>query len=376
MSSAIWTSWSIRPDQPRARPQRPRGGAHAADQRERLVERVRAAPHRFVGQEVLPLSSAPTSEHDRLVRRSVVLRSFTVRSGDSYAAMLGGSARVTADTDKATGVLVTEPDGGLPRTSGWSARRRSSRAGRHRGCASWASRSWPTPLRHRPRWCRACWRPVLVRPLRRARRGSAPAHPGHPHGGYRGRSRHSPRAERWTCCCRRSPTSARRTPASSIRGPTMMPELRAMLLDRHRNGTAAQAIGSLSRAAQGVRDQLSDDVWMVLADMERALAALAANPYDQGLQLTDVSRAGAVRPAGAGRHRQREHGARPRLVHARLRSRAGAGAAGTGTAAGDSLCRAQTRTVERMVIEAVLTADRVDRHVPSPLSRPDRDRRR
>ena len=31
-------------------------------------------------------------------------------------------------------------------------------------------------------------------------------------------------------------------------------------------------------AAQGVRDQLSEDVWMVLADIERALAALAANP--------------------------------------------------------------------------------------------------
>ena len=28
---------------------------------------------------------------------------------------------------------------------------------------------------------------------------------------------------------------------------------------------------------------------MVLADIERALASLAANPYDQGLQLTDVS---------------------------------------------------------------------------------------
>jgi uncharacterized alpha-E superfamily protein len=38
-----------------------------------------------------------------------------------------------------------------------------------------------------------------------------------------------------------------------------------------------------------VRDQLSEDVWMVLADIDRALAALAANPYDQGLQLTDAA---------------------------------------------------------------------------------------
>jgi uncharacterized alpha-E superfamily protein len=69
----------------------------------------------------------------------------------------------------------------------------------------------------------------------------------------------------------------------------LMPELRAMLLDRHRPGTAAQALAALSLAAQGVRDQLSEDVWMVMADIERALAALAANPYDQGLQLGDAS---------------------------------------------------------------------------------------
>ena len=72
-------------------------------------------------------------------------------------------------------------------------------------------------------------------------------------------------------------------------GQAMMPEFRALLLDRHRRGTAAQAIASLSMAAQGVRDQLSEDVWMVLADIDRALAALSANPYDQGLHLTDVS---------------------------------------------------------------------------------------
>jgi uncharacterized alpha-E superfamily protein len=72
-------------------------------------------------------------------------------------------------------------------------------------------------------------------------------------------------------------------------GREMMPELRSLLLDRHRAGTAAQSLSALSLAAQGVRDQLSEDVWMVLADMERASAALAANPYDQGLQLTDAS---------------------------------------------------------------------------------------
>ena len=36
-------------------------------------------------------------------------------------------------------------------------------------------------------------------------------------------------------------------------------------------------------AAQGVRDQLSEDVWIVLAEVDRALHGLEANPYDQGL---------------------------------------------------------------------------------------------
>ncbi len=62
-----------------------------------------------------------------------------------------------------------------------------------------------------------------------------------------------------------------------------------MVIDRHRAGTVSQSIGSLSLAAQGVRDQLSEDVWMVLAEVDRALHGLEANPYDQGLQLTDAS---------------------------------------------------------------------------------------
>ena len=82
-------------------------------QRELLADKIKAAPHRFVGQEVLHLSSAPTSEEDRLVRRNVVLRSFAVRSGESYTAMLGGLARVTDDTSQQRGVLVSDPNGQL-----------------------------------------------------------------------------------------------------------------------------------------------------------------------------------------------------------------------------------------------------------------------
>lgn len=48
-------------------------------------------------------------------------------------------------------------------------------------------------------------------------------------------------------------------------------ELRAFTFDRERSGSLAQSVDRLGNAAQGVRDQLSVDTWMVLADVERAL---------------------------------------------------------------------------------------------------------
>jgi len=266
-----------------------RGSALAAAQKQRLIDRIRATPHRFVGQEVLALSAAPTSDHDRLVRRSVVLRSFTVRSGDSYATMSGGLGRVTADGDETRGVLVTAPDGGLSKDV-------------------WVVSPTPIEQRRATQRLRQIGEPIL-------------AHASPPSAAMVPRvlsdlywfGRYAERAEDLLRLILATRTVALDADVDLAQGralgvllqaithvsaaypgfldpqASMMPELRAMLLDRHRTGTAAQAIGSLSRAAQGVRDQLSDDVWMVLADVDRALAALAANPYDQGLQLTDAS---------------------------------------------------------------------------------------
>ncbi len=267
-----------------------RGSALDAAQRARLVDRIKAAPHRFVGQEVLPLSSAPTSDHDRLVRGSVVLRTFTVRSGTSYTAMLGGLARVTDDTDERRGVLVTEPDGGTSKDV-------------------WVVSAGPTPA------------PRLVAARGRDSGEGVPALAGSASAAMVPRvlsdlfwfGRYAERAEdllRLLLATRNvgvetdldvtdghalevllhAVTHVSTTYPGFLRsGTAMRPEFRSLLLDRHRRGTVAQSIGALSAAAQGVRDQLSEDVWMVLADTERAMSALAANPYDQGLQLTDAS---------------------------------------------------------------------------------------
>ena len=266
-----------------------RGAALTGQQRELLADKIKAAPHRFVGQEVLHLSSAPTSEEDRLVRRNVVLRSFAVRSGASYAAMLGGLARVTDDTSDGRGVLVSDPNGQLAKDV-WVV-----------GSEPVAA---PRVVARGPADEEAGFVPALSASIAMVPRVLSDLY-------WFGR--YAERAEDLLRVLLATRTVAIETDLDAARGQAldvmlravthvsttypgfltsrveMMPEFRSILLDRQRTGTVAQSLAALSMAAQGVRDQLSEDVWMVLADMDRALVALAANPQDQGLQLTDVS---------------------------------------------------------------------------------------
>ena len=266
-----------------------RGSALARRQRDLLAEKIKAMPHRFVGQEVLHLSSTPTSEEDRLVPRNVVVRSFAVRSGESYTAMLGGLARVTDDASEGLGVLVTDPNSQLAKDV-------------------WVVGSEPV------------WAPKIVA---RGRAGDvsgfAPAVSASTAMVPRVLSdlywfgRYAERAEDLLRLLLATRTTAIETDLHLSQGRAlevmlqavthvsttypgffssqveMSSEFRSMLLDRHRTGTVAQSLAALSSAAQGVRDQLSEDVWMVLAEIERALGAVAANTTDQGLQLSDVS---------------------------------------------------------------------------------------
>ena len=267
-----------------------RGAALTSEQRLQLKAKIMAAPHRFVGQEVLHLSSAPTSDEDRLVRRSLVLRSFAVRSGDSYTAMLGGLARVVNENRQRRGPLVTDPDGGLAKDV-WvvgrdpvvAARIVAPRGGQAEELvlaspSSATAAMVPRVLSDLFWFGRYAERTEdLVRLVLAARTVAVETNfdttPG-----------------RALETLLQAVTHVSTTYPGFLKpGIAIMPEFRSILLDRHRAGTAAQALGALSLAAQGVRDQLSEDVWVVLADIERALAALSANPHDQGLQLTEAS---------------------------------------------------------------------------------------
>ncbi|EUA34768.1 A predicted alpha-helical domain with a conserved ER motif family protein [Mycobacterium xenopi 3993] len=50
----------------------------------------------------------------------------------------------------------------------------------------------------------------------------------------------------------------------------------SLTVDRERSGSLAQSVERLGLSARAVRDQMSNDTWMVLGGVERALAQLAA----------------------------------------------------------------------------------------------------
>lgn len=54
----------------------------------------------------------------------------------------------------------------------------------------------------------------------------------------------------------------------------------SLTADRYRSGSLAQSVERLSLAARSVRDQMSNDTWMVLSALERALGHAADTPPD------------------------------------------------------------------------------------------------
>ena len=70
-----------------------------------------------------------------------------------------------------------------------------------------------------------------------------------------------------------------------------LPRIRDLLLDSYEIGTVAQSLAGLRESARSVRDQLSDDTWMVLGGVDRAVAELAETPGDFGIVLSSTQAA-------------------------------------------------------------------------------------
>jgi len=246
------TALIVRPiDEPR----KATAGLDAAE----LTARILAAPHRFVGQEKLPLSQAPVwSPAGQAAAVPLTFRAFTLRYGSAYRPLVGGLATVrtspgAAPTTKDVWVLkasVDDADQGLteiaPRPT---ARTIPALAPRALSDMFWAGRY-------------AERAEDLLRLLMTAQ--AELDQPGAPAGPPDGTAQILLGALRRLAGTRTADPEA---------------EFRSLLLDAGRPGSAAHSIARLRDVMEGVRDQLSGDTWRVFSAIERAARALRGSTH-------------------------------------------------------------------------------------------------
>ena len=287
--------------------------APAAWGRRELEQRILAAPYRWVGQERLPLSQAPTwgvggRTSGVATPAPVTWRTFTLRYGSAYRPLVGGLASVGPGVAAGEGsgersraskdVWVVkadprDPDQGLaevlPMTSARSVSVLVPRiledlfwVGRYAERAEGMLRivltahGYAEDFRTRPRSAGGASLGVFLDVIHRL---------------------------------------AGRVDAD------LDEEFRSLLLDAERVGSAAHALGRLREALLGVRDQLSGDTWRAFGTIDRARTALVGSHHSHqvaesaGRMLTGVLalqgvNASMMRDAGwhligAGRHLER-----------------------------------------------------------------------
>ncbi len=86
------------------------GSQLSREEREKLLARVRAAPHDYAAQQLLSLSTAPVYEDGKIEPRPLVLRCYIVPRGDDFEVMPGGLTRVSPSSQ---GMVVSMQSGGI-----------------------------------------------------------------------------------------------------------------------------------------------------------------------------------------------------------------------------------------------------------------------
>ncbi|MCI4676163.1 circularly permuted type 2 ATP-grasp protein [Candidatus Mycolicibacterium alkanivorans] len=267
------------------------GPALSAAERDELTARIEAQPWQWVGQELPQFSSAPTDRYPgTLSAASVGMRLFTVSQSGGYAPMVGGLGYVLVPGNaayklnsvaakdiwvrpptRARAETLTVPPVELP--SGvrfissprvlsdlfWMGR--YAERAEHLARLLIVTRERYHEYRYRQDMEGSECVPVLLGALGQltgADAGTA--------GSY---------AE--------TVTGAQRT-------------LWALTVDRQRPGSLAQSIEGLGLAARSVRDQMSNDTWMVLGAVERALAQQAGSPptAQRGSRVADDTQLAAA----------------------------------------------------------------------------------
>jgi uncharacterized circularly permuted ATP-grasp superfamily protein/uncharacterized alpha-E superfamily protein len=285
----------VKPTFPSARREVVFGEDLSDAERAALVDRIRAAPHGFMAQERVALSTVPTGGTDGAMPRHLVLRVYAVRSGDGYTLMPGGLTRVSPSPDslivssqrgggsKDTWVLAT---GTVPYTTLIDRVTRPADVSR----ASFALTSrvadnlfWLGRMSERAdagaRLFRCALRRLAEEPIRAADAplpdavallermlpgALEPADDGKPSGAQRGEAE------------RRSNGRA---------DPGLETRLLAVLFDRARIESVGGAVAALHRIAWLLRDRISPDAWRALAGLEQEFALPKTHP---ALRVSEV----------------------------------------------------------------------------------------
>jgi uncharacterized circularly permuted ATP-grasp superfamily protein/uncharacterized alpha-E superfamily protein len=236
---------------------------------------IRAEPHRFVGQEPLTLSQAPTLGSHGIRSQALSLRTFTLRYGSTYRPLIGGLADVfeegQATSSKDVWVLKErpeDPDQGLTDVlSMTNVRAPAAMVPRVLEDMFWfgryaeraedmlrlvlAAHASAEDFRTRPHTAGGASLAVLMRAI--ARLSGTP-----------------------------------------FAADQLDEDFRSLLLDPHRPGSVAHSLSALRDAALSVRDQLSPDTWQAFSSTDRAAAALRMYAYSHqvsesaGRMLTGV----------------------------------------------------------------------------------------
>jgi len=262
------------------------GPALSSEQRKSLGARIEATPWQWVGQELPQFSSAPTDYFSGgLSSASVGMRLFTVSQRSGYAPMIGGLGYLLAPGNAAYRLnTIAAKDIWVRTPTRVTAERIPASA--EVAAAPYAV-GLPAPMTPSP--TRAVSSPRVLSDLFWM-------------GRYAERAENTARLltvtrERWhEYRYRREMEGSECVPVllatlGHITGTdtgaggdyaemvaTAQSTLWSLTADRHRSGSLAQSVERLGLAARAVRDQMSNDTWMVLAAVERALLHAPDSP--------------------------------------------------------------------------------------------------
>ncbi len=253
-------------------------------QRTELAARISAHPWQWVGQELPEFSSAPTDYHPGgLTAASFGMRLFTVAQRGGYAPMIGGLGYLLAPGPAAYKLNT------IAAKDIWVRTPTRATAERTPTPAVDLPAGLPAPMTPSP--TRSVSSPRVLSDLfwlgRYSERAESTARllnvTRERYHEFRYR-RELPGSECVPVLLTAlgditgTDTGTEDDPAELIAiAPTTLWSLTA---DRHRPGALAQSVERLGLAARSVRDQMSNDTWMVLAAVERAVLQSRASPPD------------------------------------------------------------------------------------------------